>query len=482
MYPRIDMAMLVLAGCWLVHALVVSLSMEVIASDDAFISFQYARNFATGHGLVFNVGERVWGFTSPLQTLILGSLTALGADTVRTAYVTGFLWVAVTSVLLYRVFSEILPRLLSLVIATFFLFDLTQHGNYTLESNLLVALQLATLLAAAKNLPRTACLLAAASCLARPDSALLVLPILLVSRECRKLKHLAWFFAVGCLWEGFAYFYFDSLLPQSFYAKVGLSRFVPFLLNALREVASGGFAAAVGVSAGSGWLARILVLLLGFLPLLNREVRARPLLWYSLVLYPWILVLAYSRIGSFTGHNWEFYSAKFFIGVSTVVGILSFLHTAAGRLRRARSMRLALSAAALLFVGAGFALDSDQLHKDLDAIKSTPYGGGRYYTFRRLAKWMASNTPPTAAFANGEVGTLAYFSKRKIIDDSGIVTRGYLPSERMNPLAFLRRFQPEYAIVHRNAERLSVLPGIQYERIAFFPNQGYGEFSILKRR
>ncbi len=38
-------------------------------TDDAFISFRYARNLVDGHGLVFNAGERVEGFTNLLWTL-----------------------------------------------------------------------------------------------------------------------------------------------------------------------------------------------------------------------------------------------------------------------------------------------------------------------------------------------------------------------------------------------------------------------------
>ena len=65
------------------------------AAEDAYITFRYARNFANGHGLVFNPGERVMGFTSPLWTLwmslgflirmdsvLWSRLAAIGADVV----------------------------------------------------------------------------------------------------------------------------------------------------------------------------------------------------------------------------------------------------------------------------------------------------------------------------------------------------------------------------------------------------------------
>ena len=42
--------------------------------DDAFISFRYARNLLEGHGLVFNPGERVEGYTNFLWTLELAGI------------------------------------------------------------------------------------------------------------------------------------------------------------------------------------------------------------------------------------------------------------------------------------------------------------------------------------------------------------------------------------------------------------------------
>lgn len=51
--------------------------------DDAYISFRYARNVAEGNGLVWNLGERVEGYTNFLWTLGLGlglRLTGIPAD------------------------------------------------------------------------------------------------------------------------------------------------------------------------------------------------------------------------------------------------------------------------------------------------------------------------------------------------------------------------------------------------------------------
>ena len=45
--------------------------------DDAFITFRYARNLASGNGLVFNLGERVEGATSLSWTLLLAAAETL---------------------------------------------------------------------------------------------------------------------------------------------------------------------------------------------------------------------------------------------------------------------------------------------------------------------------------------------------------------------------------------------------------------------
>jgi hypothetical protein len=54
--------------------------------DDAFISFRYARNFAQGHGLVFNPGfERVEGYSNFLWVMILAAGQFLGFAPERAA-------------------------------------------------------------------------------------------------------------------------------------------------------------------------------------------------------------------------------------------------------------------------------------------------------------------------------------------------------------------------------------------------------------
>jgi hypothetical protein len=68
--------------------------------DDAFISFRYADNLVRGHGLVFNAGERVEGFTNLLWTLWIAVGLRLGASAEAWAGASGIACHAATLALL----------------------------------------------------------------------------------------------------------------------------------------------------------------------------------------------------------------------------------------------------------------------------------------------------------------------------------------------------------------------------------------------
>ncbi|MEX0749677.1 MAG: hypothetical protein WD359_02625, partial [Dehalococcoidia bacterium] len=59
-------------------------------SDDAYISYRYAQNFADGMGLVWNRGEWVEGYTNFLWVVSLAGLAKAGADIADSARWLGF--------------------------------------------------------------------------------------------------------------------------------------------------------------------------------------------------------------------------------------------------------------------------------------------------------------------------------------------------------------------------------------------------------
>lgn len=75
--PLLALLVLAIVGYGLRQAQV-----QLWVCDDAFISFRYAQNLLDGHGLVFNAGERVEGYTNFAWTMILALGQWLGADAV----------------------------------------------------------------------------------------------------------------------------------------------------------------------------------------------------------------------------------------------------------------------------------------------------------------------------------------------------------------------------------------------------------------
>ena len=54
--------------------LIIGAAAAPFAYDDAWITYRYAYNLASGDGLVYNVGERMFGTTAPGYAVLLGVL------------------------------------------------------------------------------------------------------------------------------------------------------------------------------------------------------------------------------------------------------------------------------------------------------------------------------------------------------------------------------------------------------------------------
>src|SRR5512140_2543073 len=91
------------AALFIAHALFYFRALGWDAVDDAYISFRYAQNAILGHGLVFNPGERVEGFTNFLWTALLTPVQATGIDVGRLSIVLGVLFALGTMWLATRI-------------------------------------------------------------------------------------------------------------------------------------------------------------------------------------------------------------------------------------------------------------------------------------------------------------------------------------------------------------------------------------------
>lgn len=159
--------------------------------DDAFISFRYAENLATGNGLVWNPGERVEGYSNFLWTLAISFAMRVGAEPVSASIVMGRLLFSVTLFYTYKTGEFLLGSssrgaAAMLLLGTNYTFSAYATGGLETQLQaclfLLCAYKLLTISRTGK-IPRTGALfslsvLMSAAVLTRLDSVLLIVVIL----------------------------------------------------------------------------------------------------------------------------------------------------------------------------------------------------------------------------------------------------------------------------------------------------------------
>jgi len=203
------------------------------AQDDAFISYRYVENFIEGHGLVFNYGERVEGYTNFLWIMILSLTTLIGLPIMMTSKILGLIFSLGTIILSFlmardmvdykRWYLALIPPLFLSLNGAFAMWTVTG-----METAMFIFLALLVIAVEMKNPKLTPYFLVVAT-LTRPEGGLLFGIILLYRLfiQKQKFKEVGKYFItyVGILipYAVFKLLYFGDILPNPFYAKTGLS-------------------------------------------------------------------------------------------------------------------------------------------------------------------------------------------------------------------------------------------------------------------
>lgn len=428
---------IVFSGFFILH-----LSMQtadVVAHDDAYISYVYARNFAAGSGLTFNPGERVWGFTSPLNTLLLGTFGLFSFDIPTTSWVLTVLEKAGSAVLIFLIAARLnCSALVCLLLGLYALFISWPIRHIGLEGHLLVLLQLAFLYCGVIGRASLAVVLAALSCLARPDSVLLVLPVMLMNKDMRRVRNLAIFAGIGLAWELFALCYYEELLPNTFYAKVGeksrsfsyfihvLSRFAD--IDTLLGISTDKLFSLAGTTADIvSWIFQLVVVcaLSSLLFFSNMFSRHRELV-YVLFLYPWVFLVAYSFIAPPLGHVWEMQSALYFFRIGVVAGACIFIKGRWSQIvgsRSSQTLERAYLVLALLALFSFALVNTNAFYRSPQWRSETFYNGLRHKKYEEIGRWISANLPAQTPITSIEVGTLGYYSNAYYSDHPGIISK-----------------------------------------------------------
>jgi arabinofuranosyltransferase len=214
--------------------------LPTIQIDDAYISYRYAQNLVDGHGLVYNIGERVEGYTNLLWTLMVAAGITLGLSASLVGHWLGLVSGVFLLLACYVYSRSLLPKKMKwlALAAPMLLYASNSFAAWVisgLEAPLFAAWVTAAL--AAFTFRRIGwvlvfCILAS---LTRPEGALLAalllgvdwLAQLIALRPKRLMEVLR--LSLPCLAYGlfiaglsmFRVVYYGDVLPNTFYAKTG---------------------------------------------------------------------------------------------------------------------------------------------------------------------------------------------------------------------------------------------------------------------
>lgn len=205
-------------------------------TEDAFINFRVIENFRIGYGLVWNPGERVQVFTSPLWMLVTLGASLLTGEIIYTVILLSFVLVASTILLLYMNSGKSAVVFLAVGSALLISSSITDYSSSGLETPLLMfTVGLFTHIwyqqPGGSKSTLYLMMVAGICVLVRHDSMVITLPLLLqqIYATLRPYSNAKFWllFKQGLLaalpviiWSVFSILYFGSPLPNTARAKI----------------------------------------------------------------------------------------------------------------------------------------------------------------------------------------------------------------------------------------------------------------------
>ncbi|HYP38918.1 MAG TPA: hypothetical protein VEX13_01030 [Chloroflexia bacterium] len=391
--------------------------------DDSYIFLRYARNFADGYGLVFNPGERVEGYTSPLWQFCLGMLAWLHVDLVAACTLLSAVFgLATMLLLLYAGRGWVSPgRYLLLIIPCLFLVTSPAFQYWAwsgMDTLNFTFFFFATFVIFLREVTGKRTLYWSGICftlgaLGRLD-ILALLPVYICAiflfnkgQGELPLGKLVSFLlpmsllALHFLWR---YSYYDSWLPNTFYAKVG----VPFT-NLLQK----------GLTSGLEFVQSHLLYVLACPMALLLAARLRRE-FVGRVGFALIIVVTWAGYVTAVGGD-HFAMYRFF---APVLPILALLFVAAVDLAidHFRLVQAGRVAAAAVLIGVVVVVSNYAIYERFGGVKAREEVAlARRWT--GVGLWLKQNVPPQSTIASMVVGAIPYYSELKTFDLLGLTDK-----------------------------------------------------------
>jgi hypothetical protein len=465
--PLTRIERIALLGGWVI-VLALIWPLRGYLTDDTFIHLQYARHLAHGDGLVFNLGERVYGCTSPLWAALIADGMVLHLDGLKVARALGLLATLASVGLFLQLMRRTVKSAALRAAATLAWASnawMLRWSVSGMETALAVALILAGFVAFTEGLQwgarpvRTGTLWALAA-LTRPEAVLLLVlwgVFLIVDTENRAgLRRLVFGamppVAIYGSWLIFARLYFGTFWPVTLAAKAAGGEGLAYHLgNLWRQVRI--------VGATDGLLAALLIaaLIFGGRRLWPSRVNAQRFVpWAWLIGVPALYVARGVPVLS-----------RYLLPLLPVLAWLAW--RAADRWWIGDAAPHELPARARRAAVAGFALAALVVVQELVVYRTavlphvTSFSTAMERSLMRWGRWFGAHSAPSAEIAAPDIGAIGYFSERRVLDLAGLVSPRMIPLLEREPsedliarLDFASISRPDY-LVDRASEPYDLL-------------------------
>lgn len=423
-------------------------------TDDTFIHLQYAKHLAEGRGLVFNVGERVYGCTSPLWVALIADGMALGLDGLLVARGLGIAATLASILLFFQLLRRTVrsPELRAAgTLAWAAHAWMVRWSVSGMETPLAVALTLAGFVAYVEGVQwgsrpvRTGALWALAA-LTRPEGVFLLAlwaVFLLLDADSRNgVRRLLFgllppLFIYGS-WLLFSKLYFGTFWPQTLNAKSAGTESWQFLIDNLsRQLRI--------IAATDGMYVVAIVLAVGFGG--NLVPRGSP----AQRLLPWAWVIGIPALYMARGVP---VLSRYLLPLLPVLAWLGWraldIWLLGEKPDDAKRRRAAVFGIAL---GALVVAQNLTVYRLAVMPHVTSFSTGLESSLVPWGKWFREHAPRGASIAAPDIGAIGYYSDLRVVDLAGLVTPEMVPLLRADiqenaiaRLQFASFARPEFLI------------------------------------
>jgi arabinofuranosyltransferase len=407
--------------------------------DDSWIHLHFARNLAAGAGFVYNPGQPVAGSTAPLWTLLLGAGAAVAGASLAMAKTLGVASGIAAALVVRRAaiaFGAVPATAVIAAVSLLWTGAFAWGALSGMEVTFAALLVAASLLALARDATWTTAVASALAALARPE-AIVLTPLLALARPPtarRMLIFAAVTLAVVAPFVAFSYATVGRPLPATAVAKIegGLLGW----LGGLREPAAVTWLTRPR-DFGLEWL-RWLLATHPLLPLAlpaaffawRRCGRALGLVSLALIAHP----LAMALLAPYRGP--AFQEGRYSTHLLPLAVIV--LAAAAAKAFRAKPVVLAF---VLLISLMALAPAAERYAWGVQNINAMQV---------HLGRWLDAHAPPSATLAVNDIGAIAFFSRRPVLDLMGLVTPDILPYRREGEtgvMTYVAQRCPDYVVI-----------------------------------